>query len=557
MQFNPILVREVRARWRGWSGFLVVFGYGALLAATLDWNWIDFELRNNNSNVDSSRRAATLGHELFRSLTWVQTLLWMLLAPALTATAIAGERERGLLDALQLANLTPRRIVGGKLLSALSFVGLMMLVQVPISATCLILGGVSPAEVGQALSLHFLTATTAASAGLACSAWSRRAGGALTGAFLLMIVWGVGSAVALPLAQYYLSFSPKPGSWFWLAALLSTCFWQTNPLIAAFSITDPTAMTGGLAKMATAFGLAGTWLDLPVWAVCLGFECAFSLFLLWWATRALKRPFAEPQWADSKPGRALWPRAQNTRRAASPARRELPLLTRVAFANPVLQREVRSKFRMRRQPFWILIIEMMVGAFALYWYVRVLWWALSRPDWREGIWMSVTMIGLVVANIATAVMGAGAFSREREAGTWEGLQLSLLSRRAIITGKLMPPLFSCAVYSLLLWPILLPCVTTLVNGNRWNVISVTQTIAAVLIVFGTAWCYTALGMWFSWRCRRTVAAVTWAMGTGLFALIFVPALLLSNSRSMPGDPLFEFLRCWHPYIALATLFDRG
>ncbi|HVF09771.1 MAG TPA: hypothetical protein VNA16_03165, partial [Abditibacteriaceae bacterium] len=59
------------------------------------------------------------------------------------------------------------------------------------------------------------------------------------------------------------------------------------------------------------------------------------------------------------------------------------------------------------------------------------------------------------------------------------------------------------------------------------------------------------------RCRRTVAAVTWTMGTGLFALIFVPSLLLTNSRSNPGDFIFDFLRCWHPYIALATLFDRG
>ena len=45
-----------------------------------------------------------------------------------------------------MSRLTPLQIVTGKLLSALSFIGLMMVVPLPSIAICFLLGGVSPGE---------------------------------------------------------------------------------------------------------------------------------------------------------------------------------------------------------------------------------------------------------------------------------------------------------------------------------------------------------------------------------------------------------------------------
>jgi ABC-type transport system involved in multi-copper enzyme maturation permease subunit len=283
--------------------------------------------------------------------------------------------------------------------------------------------------------------------------------------------------------------------------------------------------------------------------------------LLWWATQALRRPFAEPQWVESEPRRKLWPRAAGARRGGQAARRELPFLAYLGFTNPVLQRELRSKFRLRRQPLWIAILAAVGSAFVLYWYCKALWWATSLPSWREGIWITVTIIGLLVVNIAAAVMGAGAFSHEREGGTWEALQLSLLSPRAIIWGKLLPPLLACIVYSIPLWPLLFLCTNTTSEtkppyGWQNNGVSMPHAVSTILIILSTVWCYTALGMWFSWRCRRTAGALSWTIGSALFILIFIPAFLLPNTRG-PNDPVVEAVRLWHPYLAMAVLFDRG
>jgi hypothetical protein len=363
---------------------------------------------------------------------------------------------------------------------------------------------------------------------------------------------------ALAVAEYYLSFSPRPMSGYWLGLLLATLFWQTNPIIASISITDPSAFSR-MSTMSATLGVKGTWLDVPVWTVCLGFEIVCSGLLLWWATRALRRPFTEPQWVEGKARRILWWRPASDRGARTAARRELPLVSRLGFANPVLQREVRSKFRLRRQSPWTMFVEAMAGAFVLYWYARGLWWTVDKPEWREGIWVAITMIGLISVNVAAALMGAAAFSHEREAGTWEGLQLSLLSPRAIIFGKLLPPVLSCAVYSLPLWPLLLSCINKVVFVPPKNYtssgISLTQAVATILIVFATAWCCTAWGMWFSWRCRRTAAALGWTIGTALFALIFLPTLLSIHWSGPPGE-FPGLMRYWHPYVAVGLLFDR-
>ena len=112
-ELNPVLTREVRARWRNWPAFLVVLAYAALLAVTVGWRYAT--ALNAGAGITVAT-APHLGRELFITITVVQALGWMLLAPVLTATAIAGERERGTLGNLHLSCLTPQQICTGKLL---------------------------------------------------------------------------------------------------------------------------------------------------------------------------------------------------------------------------------------------------------------------------------------------------------------------------------------------------------------------------------------------------------------------------------------------------------
>src|SRR4028119_245691 len=102
MQLNPIISRELRTRWRHWHGFALLCGYVALLAAAMCWLYADFVSRRQPAQGFRDIAQST-GHGLFLALTGMQTLGWMIMAPALTATSIAGERERGVLDARRLS----------------------------------------------------------------------------------------------------------------------------------------------------------------------------------------------------------------------------------------------------------------------------------------------------------------------------------------------------------------------------------------------------------------------------------------------------------------------
>lgn len=570
MQVNPITVRELRARWRNWAAFALLFGYATLLAIAMGWRYGDALTHTylniyTNSTGDDFARMSFLGHELFHTMTWMQALAWLLIAPAITATAIAGERERGLLEGLQLAPLTPWRIVGGKLLSALSFVVLMILVSLPITAICFLMGGVSPGEFYAALLLHLVTAMTGLALGLACSAWSHRAGNAVRVTFVWLFAWAACTALAFIFAQasaFMMGGAPTPSLWIQFWGYMALFFALTNPIVAALSITTPES------RQILSFLSFVPLPDVPVWIVSIVFQSGLSLLLLKLATWGVYRPLREEYWVQrksrkrkiqSQPSAVADEHAKPQEREAEPGLWwELPWLSRWPAANPVLRREVRSKFRMRQAPLWALFIQAALGVVILYYYLRTLWWAIFEPHYHEGIWWALSFIGLLLVMFATAIMGAGAFTREREQGTWEALNLSLVTPGEIIRGKLGASLLACLVYSIPLWPLMIPCIRYVEYsgpnyGPRFS-ITLVQAVATLLIVSATAWCYTLWGMFWSWKCRHTTAAIGWTIGTLFFALVFVPFFFQSAFSSSPGNNPLSF---FHPLIALGYVADSG
>ena len=160
-------------------------------------------------------------------------------------------------------------------------------------------------------------------------------------------------------------------------------------------------------------------------------------------------------------------------------------------------------------------------------------------------------------------MGAATFTRERESGSWEGIRLSLLSPATIIAGKLATPLLTCTLLSAPLWPILLLCVRSVdqpdaaATRSIWLQPGVTlvQTVGALLVCAATAWCYTAWGMFLSWRCRNTSAATGWVIGTLFVPLVVIPALAGTvGAGSVSTDARLEmFVGVFHPFYALNGL----
>lgn len=564
MELNPIVQRDLRARWRNWRAFGLIFVYAALLAGIMGWQYANLIDASQNAvysarsysgppirrfsfpqaldtNAFSARQhLAYVGLTLFRNLNTMQLFGWMLIAPALTAASIAGERERGLLEALQLSYLSAARIVGGKLLCAMGFLILMLLIPLPIMAVCFTLGGISPGEFMIALALQIATAITCALIGLAVSAWSRRVNIALTKSFLYVLSWGFGTSVI----NNFL------GGNFLVLAML-------NPItVARFGVGRANRIYIPSPTSSVWSGLVNTMSNMlrrAPWATCISFEIICSLFLLWLAVRGTRKSLDTPHWIarqhwvdrlkryipqpDAAASATTVASAKWKQRARHALWWEFPLISLLRFSNPILQREARNKLRWRGTGWKGWAGKLSLGFVGAYYYINWFAMALYYEASRAGTGWQITYYSLGATIIASAVLGASAIPREREAGTWESVSLSLLPKRQILSGKVVPPLLACLLYSLPLWPLIIACTDFnvadgrtgpgyygLIAFNRTGIIFI-HVLAALLIIATTAWGCTTMAMLISWRFQRASAAVSWTLGIFLLLFVALPALI--------------------------------
>jgi ABC-type transport system involved in multi-copper enzyme maturation permease subunit len=545
MEFNPILVRETRARFRHWGAFALLLGYAALLAIVMGTSYADavtraFYLKN------PLFRLPAVGHELFFTLTWMQALAWTFIAPALTSASIAREREDGLFESLLLSPLTPLQVLIGKLLSALSLVSLLILASLPVQAICFLMGGLAPSDFLSALALHFVTATTSATIGLACSAWSRRVNSALHTAYVLIVGWLSCSFLCLGLNAT--PYTPTKNAVLnTLIQQVTTLFAWTNPILAAVSLVD-----FDVGKNATP-----SLFENAPWLVSACFQILLSGLLLKLSCIALRHPFEARDEAKLSPFKkplALPPIASTPRTVRATEWMGIPIASRFVFSNPVLQREARGKFRMKSPSLRILMAEVFLTALVVYYYLWALRTVLFDHLSRETIWWVTSFVALFIVALFAAMMGASTFTRERENRTWEPLRLSLLLPNEIIGAKLKAILLAFTVYSLPLWPLLLPCIAPpSFAGKSSSGVSLPEALASLGIVATTAFCYALWGMWWSWRCKRTVTSVGWTLGSLFLLLVFFPAFVgAALSRFTNGD---DWIWSFHPFVALGLTGD--
>jgi ABC-type transport system involved in multi-copper enzyme maturation permease subunit len=170
-------VKELRGRMRGRRAFVILTIYLLFLAA-FAWAWqLIAETRYASQNMSGSSAAfasALIGQEIFGALLVVETLLVVFLAPAMTAGAISLEREKQTLDMLATTPISSLAIVVGKLLSALTYVFMLIIASIPLTAIVFVFGGVGPDEVVRGYLVLSLVAIALGSVGLFISALMQR-----------------------------------------------------------------------------------------------------------------------------------------------------------------------------------------------------------------------------------------------------------------------------------------------------------------------------------------------------------------------------------------------
>ena len=195
MMLNPILSFSAIRRMRSFRTMLIVTAYvGALLLLAL---LMLGSFVGENLYLNMMQRGP-LCHAL---LMGAQFVMLVLIAPAMTSGAIAGERERQTLDLLLVTNTGSFRIVAGKILESFALLALLIVCAVPVHCLCLMTGGVTILQI--LISTLFLLAVALAcsAVGVFCSSVCRNT--VVSGVMSYIVLLLIGVVTTLPFVFGY------------------------------------------------------------------------------------------------------------------------------------------------------------------------------------------------------------------------------------------------------------------------------------------------------------------------------------------------------------------
>jgi ABC-type transport system involved in multi-copper enzyme maturation permease subunit len=229
---SAVGIKELRGRMRGRRAFVVVTIYLLLLSLLAFAVYVYLKQTAVSSGgttiidpgfgrpgiplapdgtVTSSGTAlsAAIGHAMFGALLAVETLLIMVLAPAFTTGAISLEREKQTLDLLVTTPLSTLGMVVGKLISALSYVFLLIIASIPLASLVFVFGAVGPEDLVRGYLVLFATAFGMGALGLFMSALTKRTQTATVLTYVLVLVLTVGTVA---LHQFWLVAARRPST---------------------------------------------------------------------------------------------------------------------------------------------------------------------------------------------------------------------------------------------------------------------------------------------------------------------------------------------------------
>lgn len=162
---NPIFEMELKLKMKNVSVPVIIMLYNVFFALISIISLISF---SDLSNAGWDNAFLDL-ISVFFILGILQCVFIFLLVPVCTASAIAGERERGTLDLLLASPMRPIQIILGKLVADIFIILLFSISSMPILSVGFIFGGVGLKEILLFFFILFLTAFYCSSIGIYCS----------------------------------------------------------------------------------------------------------------------------------------------------------------------------------------------------------------------------------------------------------------------------------------------------------------------------------------------------------------------------------------------------
>lgn len=279
---NPVMLKELRERMRGARAFAVITVYLSLMSAFTVLLYIAYSPFNRGISTSVT---GELGRVLFAGVVGIELVLIIFIAPAFTAGAVTGERERKTYDLLQITLLPRPSFIIGKLESALGYVFLLLLAAIPLQSIAFLFGGVSETELILSFLILIVTAITLGTAGLFFSTLAERTLTASVRSYTFAFVLIMGIPAVLGIVSSIIGgfFYTRGGSFTgpaWIEAglvYLSQLLISLNPMSTALSTQELLITqqrlgfyTYTLSSNGSSIPLASPWITFSIIYLVLG-----------------------------------------------------------------------------------------------------------------------------------------------------------------------------------------------------------------------------------------------------------------------------------------------
>jgi ABC-2 type transport system permease protein len=216
-KMNPIIVKELRSRMRGARAFITLTVILLVMGGAL-YGMLQIILANSRYSTVLSPQ---IGQAMFATLVFLELFMIAAITPAVTSGAISSEKEKQTYEMLMATPMSPSAILWGKLVSALSYVLILLFAGIPLASLVFIFGGVALGDMVKALLVLIATAITFGIMGLFMSALFGRTGRATVASFVIVAVLMFGPLFAAILASA-LRNGAEPPRWLLAPSPIST-----------------------------------------------------------------------------------------------------------------------------------------------------------------------------------------------------------------------------------------------------------------------------------------------------------------------------------------------
>ncbi|WHH59930.1 ABC transporter permease subunit [Petroclostridium sp. X23] len=269
IRINPVLEKEAKTKMRGWraptllSAYLLLLGGGVVLY---------FMLQNLNRYTAGFEPRSALN--VYTTLAMFQLGLLLFITPAITSSAISGERERQTLDLLLCTRLSSWSIIFGKLMASLSHIVLLVIASIPVFSIVFLYGGLSLWDVAIIFLFQIVTAFLLGSIGIFFSSVFKKTTVATIMSYTFILILTIGTMIAFAFYTRfsYLLFQRDPTQW---EAMAFLC---VNPFIGLGSILDK--QTGYFQTIRSMLMMRSQDISNLPWMINIAFDMVLASVLL-------------------------------------------------------------------------------------------------------------------------------------------------------------------------------------------------------------------------------------------------------------------------------------